>query len=381
MHWHTGFDQVTTHNDTGPKLATRTDFTRDKAVIFNDPKSQRLLAQIDRVALADAPILIIGETGTGKELLARHVHARSGREGPFIAVNCGAVTQSLAEAELFGHQAGSFTGATESRAGWFEAANGGTLFLDEIGDLPHALQVKLLRVLQEREVVRVGSRKPIAIDVRLVAATNVDLPEAIAAGRFRADLFYRLNVITVHLPPLRDRPGDVLPLARHFVSVYSRRLNATPPVLAAEAARTLQHHSWPGNVRELENVVHAAVLLATDGEIQPRDLRFTDLPGAFGAAATANPLDLISQQLQRLFREPPTNLHRRLEELTIRRAFMFCGHNQVHTAKLLGLSRNVLRKLLKRFGLIHIQAGSADRLARASELPTYVSGGEGRDPR
>jgi DNA-binding NtrC family response regulator len=353
---------VATTNGKGSEPETRGDFTWDKAVIFNDPKSQQLLEQINRVALADAPILIIGETGTGKELLARHVHARSEREGPFVAVNCGAVTQSLAEAELFGHQAGSFTGATESRAGWFEAANGGTLFLDEIGDLPHALQVKLLRVLQEREVVRVGSRKPIAIDVRLVAATNVDLPAAIAAGRFRADLFYRLNVITMNLPPLRERPGDVLPLTRHFVSVYSRRLNVNPPTLAPEAARTLQQHPWPGNVRELENVVHAAVLLAPDCEIQSQDLRFTNLPGAFGAAANAGPLDLISTQLQRLFYEPPSNLHRRLEELTVRRAFVFCGHNQVHTAKLLGMSRNVLRKLLKRFGLIHLQADATTRL-------------------
>jgi sigma-54 dependent transcriptional regulator len=338
-HWQSGCVQVTPRND--------------KDIIFNDPKSQQLLDQVHRVALADAPILIIGETGTGKELLARHVHARSGRDGPFVAVNCGAVTQSLAEAELFGHQAGSFTGATESRAGWFEAANGGTLFLDEIGDLPHALQVKLLRVLQEREVVRVGARTPIAIDVRLVAATNVDLPEAIAAGRFRSDLFYRLNVVTVNLPPLRDRPGDVLPLARHFVCVYSQRLNMTPPTLAVEAAHTLQRYSWPGNVRELENVVHAAVLLASDGEIHARDLRFTNLTGA---AANASPLDLISFQLQRLFCEPPPNLHRRLEELTVRRAFVFCGHNQVHTAKLLGMSRNVLRKLLKRFGLIDLHA-------------------------
>jgi sigma-54-specific transcriptional regulator len=342
---------VTTRNGKAQGNQTHGESPWDKSVVFNDPSSQRILDQINRVALADAPILIIGETGTGKELLARHVHARSGRAGPFIAVNCGAVTHSLAESELFGHQAGSFTGATESRAGWFEAAHGGTLFLDEIGDLPHALQVKLLRVLQEREVVRVGSRKPITIDVRLVAATNVDLPAAIAAGRFRTDLFYRLNVITVSLPPLRDRPGDVLPLAQHFISVYGRKLHSTPPKLSAEAARTLQHYSWPGNVRELENVLHAAVLLASDGEIHARDLRFTNLPGAAGPS-TASPLDLISFQLQRLFAEPPPNLHRRLEELLIRRAFVFCGQNQVHTAKLLGMSRNVLRKLLKRFGLI-----------------------------
>ena len=340
-------------------IAPDNDSIRERLVIFNDPKSQLVLEQIDRVALSDAPILIVGETGTGKELLARHLHTQSRRKGPFVAVNCGAVTQSLAEAELFGHQAGSFTGATDSRAGWFEAANGGTLFLDEIGDLPHPLQVKLLRVLQEREVVRVGSRKPIAIDVRLVASTNVDLPEAIAAGRFRADLFYRLSVITLHLPALRERPGDVLPLAEHFLRIYGRRLHADPPRLTSEAARALQHYAWAGNVRELENVIHAAVLLASDGEIRTRDLRFSNLPGEFGGS-NASPLDLIGSQLQRLFCDPPPDLHRRLEELTIRRAFLFCGNNQVQTAKLLGISRNVLRKLLKRFGLINMPDGAYD---------------------
>ena len=347
-------------NATGRAAAgARDESIWDKDVILNDPQSQQILEQINRVARSDAPVLIIGETGTGKELLARHLHGRSDRKGPFVAVNCGAVTPSLAEAELFGHMAGSFTGATESRAGWFEAANGGTLFLDEIGDLPHALQVKLLRVLQEREVVRVGSRKPIAIDVRLVASTNVDLPSAITAGRFRADLFYRLNVITVNLPPLRERPGDLLPLIQHFLSLYARRLNVDPPGLSPEAARSLQHYAWPGNVRELENVVHAAVLLASDGEIHARDLRFTHLPGATGDSKTS-PLDLISSQLQRLFSEPPPNLHQLLEELTIRRAFLFCDNNQVQTARLLGISRNVLRKLLKRFGLINIESDAAD---------------------
>lgn len=342
--------RVLEHSEAGPD----NDSIRAKAIICNDPKSQSLLDLINRVALSDAPILIIGETGTGKELVARHLHAQSGRKGPFVAVNCGAVTQSLAEAELFGHQAGSFTGATETRAGWFEAANGGTLFLDEIGDLPQPLQVKLLRVLQEREVVRIGARKPIALDLRLVAATNIDLTEAIAAGRFRLDLFYRLNVITFNLPPLRERPGDVLPLAEHFLGVYGRRLNLDPPKLAPEAARSLQHYAWPGNIRELENVMHAALLLASAGEIQARDLRFTIMPTASGESSAA-PLDLISSQLQRLFCEPPPNLHQQLEELTVRHAFTFCGNNQVQTAKLLGMSRNALRTLLKRFGLINTE--------------------------
>ncbi|MGZ3158767.1 MAG: sigma 54-interacting transcriptional regulator, partial [Burkholderiaceae bacterium] len=185
---------------------------RAKALLFHDPRSSELLEKVERIARSDATALLIGETGTGKELIARHIHSQSGRTGPFIAVNCGAFSESLIDAELFGHETGAFTGATQARSGWFEAANGGTLFLDEIGDLSQALQVKLLRVLQERQVVRLGSRKPIALDVRLVAATNVDLHKAILADRFRSDLYYRLSVATIELPPLCDRPGDILPL-------------------------------------------------------------------------------------------------------------------------------------------------------------------------
>ena len=185
---------------------------RAKALIFHDPKSLTLLSHVERIAPSEANVLIIGETGTGKELIARHIHAQSGRKGPFVAVNCGAFSENLVEAELFGHEAGAFTGAQQARAGWFEAANGGTLFLDEVGDLPLAIQVKLLRVLQERQVVRLGSRKPVPVDVRLVAATNVDLEKAVQAGHFRLDLYYRLNVAPVFLPPLREREGDILPL-------------------------------------------------------------------------------------------------------------------------------------------------------------------------
>ena len=194
---------------------------RATALVFEDPKSNALLHRIQLVAPSEANILIVGETGTGKELIARHVHQLSHRRnGPFIAVNCGALTDSLVESEWFGHEKGSFTGAVNSKEGWFEAANGGTLFLDEIGDLPLPTQVKLLRVLQEREVVRVGSRRPIPINVRLVAATNVRLEEAVAASRFREDLYFRLSVAVLQLSALRDRPGDILPLANHFLNIY-----------------------------------------------------------------------------------------------------------------------------------------------------------------
>ena len=198
---------------------------RASALVFEDLKSKALLERMQLIGPSTANVLVTGETGTGKELIARHVHKLSPRaDAPFVAVNCGAFSESLVESELFGHERGSFTGATVARAGWFEAARGGTLFLDEIGDLPFAMQVKLLRVLQERQVVRLGSRSPVAIDVRVVAATNVNLEDAVAAGRFREDLYYRLQVASLHIPPLRERPGDILPLAHHFLGVYGERL-------------------------------------------------------------------------------------------------------------------------------------------------------------
>ena len=336
---------------------------RAKAVIFADARSQQLLEQIERVAATEATILVIGESGTGKELVAKHIHELSGRKGPFVAVNCGALSQSLAEAELFGHQAGAFTGATETRAGWFEAANGGTLFLDEIGDLPLAMQIKLLRVLQEREVVRVGARKPIALDVRLVAATNVDLARAVSAGHFRMDLYYRLNVVRFDLPPLRERRGDILPMAEYFIERYSARLQLQRPALAASARNALLNYPWPGNIRELENVLHFALLFTSGEAITADTLRFTVAPGPPGGDS-GPPLEQIGAQLDRLFRGGGPDLQAQLDELILRRAFNHCGANQVQTAKLLGVSRNVLRTNLKRFGLI--AAGAPDTTA---ELP------------
>lgn len=300
------------------------------AIICNDRKSRAVLDLVNRVALSDAPLLIVGETGTGKELIARHLHAQSGRKGPFVAVDCNALADSTAATQLFGSH-----------------ANGGTLFLDGISQLRPSSQVKLLRVLQEREVASAGSRRPTATDVRLVSSTDVDMSDAIATGRFRLDLYYRLNVVTLHLPPLRERPADIPPLAEYFVDVYSRQRNRIRPRLMPETADALQRHSWPGNVRELQNVIHAAVLLAADGEIRVRDLTVTAAAGS-----QADPLVVISSELQRLFCDPLPNLHQRLEELTVRHAFAFCNNNQVHTARLLGLSRNPLRRLLKRFGLL-----------------------------
>jgi DNA-binding NtrC family response regulator len=360
----TGLNNLVSFVDSRPRAATT---ARTKPPVFADPASQMLLKQIERLAPSDASVLILGESGTGKEVIARHIHAHGGRNGPFVAINCGALSPTLAEAELFGHEAGAYTGASGARAGWFEAADSGTLFLDEIADLSPALQVKLLRVLQEREVVRIGSRKTIPVDVRLVAATNVDLGEAVAAGRFRLDLFYRLNVASIALAPLRDRRGDILPLAEHFLRMYSERLRMPLPRLLPDTQRALLAHAWPGNLRELENVVHVALLMSTDDTIRPEHLRFANLPRAFAAATptgtlaassreSAAPsdgaLDSLLPPLERLFNSPPAELFPKLEELIVRRAYDFCHGNQVQSARLLGISRNVLRTHLKRFHLI-----------------------------
>ncbi|MFA6068718.1 MAG: sigma 54-interacting transcriptional regulator, partial [Janthinobacterium sp.] len=213
-----------------------------------------------------ATVLITGETGTGKELIARHVHGLSGRaEQTFVAINCGAFSETLVESELFGYEKGAFTGAQQGKPGWFETASGGTLFLDEIGDLPLAMQVKLLRVRQEREVVRLGARRAIPIDERLIAATNVDLAEAVRAGRFREDLYYRLQVIGLPLRPLRERPGDIMPLTRHFMAIYAQRLHLGEVELGPDAQQALLAYPWPGNIRELENVIHRALLVCRSG--------------------------------------------------------------------------------------------------------------------
>ncbi|WP_148716107.1 sigma-54 interaction domain-containing protein [Chitinolyticbacter meiyuanensis] len=328
---------------------------RAKALVFADPQSRRVLADVERVAPSEAPVLIHGETGTGKELVARHVHHISGRRGPFVAVNCGAISENLAEAELFGHEAGAYTGAVGSRTGWFEAANGGTLFLDEIGDLPLALQVKLLRVLQEREVVRVGARKPTPIDVRLVAATNVDLAQAVQAGHFRQDLYYRLNVVAITIPPLRQRQGDILPLAEYFLGIYAQKLGLAIPDISDSSAEALKRYGWPGNIRELENVIHFALLVSSGKEIRPEHLRFTGETVAFhrdGSDAGKSPLAIIEQQLRQLFAQPGEQLFNDLEELIVRSAYQHTRYNQVRSAELLGVTRNVMRTLLKRYELL-----------------------------
>lgn len=242
-------------------------------LVAEDPQTRALVSLARKVAAVDISVLLSGPSGSGKEVFARFIHNESDRAGnPFVAVNCAAIPEQMLEAELFGHDKGAFTGAARARAGKFECAEGGTLLLDEISEMDLALQAKLLRVLQEREVERLGSNHTIRLDVRVIATSNRDLAAEVAAGRFREDLYYRLNVFPLHLPPLRARPGDIEPLARRALALHAR---GRPPALSAAALRRLCAHHWPGNVRELDNVVQRALVLAADaGELQADDLFF-----------------------------------------------------------------------------------------------------------
>jgi len=252
-------------------------------LVGESPAFRKAMDLAQRFAVPEINILLLGETGTGKELFARAIHAGSKRRsGPFIAVDCSMFAENLLESELFGHEKGAFTGATASRVGWFEMAQGGTLFLDEIGNLPSALQGKLLRVLQERRMERVGGRHTIKLDVRVVSATNVNLKEGIAAGAFRQDLYYRLQEMTICLPPLRERSGDLRQIARYFVAKYAERFGTGVRDISDEALEVLEAHHWPGNVRELENAIKSSVVLATDlvrPEHLPPDLRRHGMAG------------------------------------------------------------------------------------------------------
>lgn len=245
---------------------------RAKALVFVDPRSRQLREDLESLAPRALPVLIRGETGSGKELLARHIHRGSDRSGLFVSVNCGAISPTYADAELFGYAAGSHSGAASSRAGWFGSANGGTLYLDEIGDLPLPIQVKLLAALENHEVTRVGAHQPSPVDVRLVAATSIDLAQAVAVGKFNERLFHYLSEGQLELPALRERVGDILSLAEYFLGIYSQRLDLPVPLISEDAQRVLEQHSWPGNTRELENVIHFALLVSSGDEILPEHL-------------------------------------------------------------------------------------------------------------
>jgi DNA-binding NtrC family response regulator len=311
------------------------------AILGRSAVMDRLLQEATRIAAADVPVHVFGETGTGKELLARHIHDHSARAaGPFVAINCGAIPENLVESELFGHEKGAFTGAVGKRVGWIEKADGGTLFLDEMGELPQALQVKLLRVLQEGEVVPVGGTQAVKVDFRLVTATHRDLREEVAAGRFRADLYWRLHVVRLELPPLRGREGDSLLLANHFLARYVRRHGIGSRSFSRAAEKAILEHSWPGNVRELENAVQKAVLLSSEERIRPRDLGLAgDEP-----EVPALPTELPDDQTLHGVRD-------RAEREAIVRALRTTRGNVSHASRILDADRKVLIRTIERLGI------------------------------
>ena len=260
-------------------LRTEVGLGDPRGVVAESKSMQELLRSAERVAGSKGTVLITGESGTGKERVAHYLHYKSPRKnGPFIRINCAALPEQLLESELFGHERGAFTGAHKRREGRFELADKGTLMLDEIGEISPAVQAKLLRVLEEEEFERVGGTTTLKVDVRVIATTNRDLPEEVAQGRFREDLYYRLHVLPLHVDPLRDRPEDVLPLANHFVQVYARANGIETPRFSPEAEQRLTEWHWPGNVRELENAIHRAVVLVEGTTIEPEHLNFQLLP-------------------------------------------------------------------------------------------------------
>ena len=305
------------------------------SIITAAPEMLKVAKTIERVASADVSVMLLGASGTGKELLARAVHEKSARKGEFIAINCAAIPENLLEAELFGYERGAFTGAVKSNVGKIELAQGGTLFLDEVGDIPLPLQVKLLRFLQERVIERIGGRQPIAVDTRIVCATHQNLEAMIADGRFREDLYYRLAEIIVKIPSLAERAGDAVLLARHFVNRFGRELNPGVQSLSPDAIDAIDAHGWPGNVRELENRLKRAVIMADGKSVTAGDL---DLQAGVVPSDDVLPINL------RAAREIA-------DRKAIRQAMSRTDNNISGAAKLLGISRPTLYDLLKQYRL------------------------------
>jgi two-component system, NtrC family, response regulator AtoC len=334
------------------QLRSRVAQQRSPGFIVRNARMEEVLATSEKVAAYKTTILITGESGTGKEILARSIHTGSGRNPDgFVAVNCGAIPEELLESELFGHLRGAFTGAVHDKRGLFHEAHGGTLFLDEIADLPLNLQVKLLRVLQEGEIRRVGSNRQEAVDVRVIAATNRDLRQDVQDGRFREDLFYRLNVIHLHLPPLRERPEDIPPLAELFLEKHIRRTGKAAMGFAPAALRMLSEYRWPGNVRELENCVERAVVLAENEVISAADLP---------AQLTRQPVEGVIIDADNLSIKQASEI---LERTLIRRALEKTGGNRTRAAKILEISHRALLYKLKAYGLSDFEKDRAPSLA------------------
>jgi len=339
------YTQPAETNETGPPIP---------GLIGAGPAMECVYQLTRQVARSNASVLLLGETGTGKELIAKALHRLSPRgSGPFVRVNCGALAENLLESELFGHVRGAFTGAIDNRTGRFEAAHTGTVFLDEINSTTAKLQVKLLRVLQEREFERVGDTQTIRVDTRVIAASNRDLMEEIGEGRFREDLYYRLNVVTIYLPPLRERREDIPSLVSHFLGVYSKCNNRHVPHIERRALEALQAYDWPGNVRELQNYIERAVVLAPGDELTMDLLPDTVLrekPQRIDALTA----ELVEQGVTMAGPEPQ-NLHasvvNRVERELIGQVMAACDGVQVKAAAYLGINRNTLHKKLQEYGL------------------------------
>jgi DNA-binding NtrC family response regulator len=299
-------------------------------MVGGSPAMLKVFDQIEEVAATDAPVLIAGETGSGKELVARAIHNRSARSfGPFVAINCGAQSESLLESELFGHERGAFTGAVKARRGRLEMADGGTLFLDEVGEISPKMQVALLRVLEDGSFMRVGGGQPLTSDFRLICATHRNLPDLIAAGDFRQDFYYRINVFSVNVPPLRQRREDVIPLAEHFIAVFSQETGKAAPELEDKARRALLGYSWPGNVRELRNIMERAVIVSKGGYIGLEQLTFLEEGAKPGTAS----MSLAEMEAEH-----------------IRRVLQAHGNNITQAAAALGIDRTTLARKIKKAG-------------------------------
>ncbi|MFN3513285.1 MAG: sigma-54 interaction domain-containing protein [Phenylobacterium sp.] len=322
----------------------------NRPMVVRDAAMQSVIAMADQVAASEASILITGESGSGKEVIARYVHQKSRRASrPFISVNCAAIPENLLESELFGHEKGAFTGAVARRIGKFEEANGGTLLLDEISEMDARLQAKLLRAIQEREIDRVGGSKPVKVDIRILATSNRDLAQAVREGTFREDLLYRLNVVNLRLPPLRERPGDVLALAEHFAKKYAKANGVPDRPLSAEAKRRLASHRWPGNVRELENAMHRAVLLSIGPEIEETAIRLPDgqpMAAPDAGARAAQAASLAAETATRAFVGQTVAA---MEQQLILDTLEHCLGNRTHAANILGISIRTLRNKLKEY--------------------------------
>ncbi|NVJ93760.1 MAG: sigma-54-dependent Fis family transcriptional regulator [Methylocystaceae bacterium] len=313
------------------------------AMIYNDPIMDDVVKLAKQIAPSDASVLITGQSGTGKEIMARYIHRNSRRkDGPFIAVNCAAIPENLLESELFGHEKGAFTGAVARRIGKFEEANNGTILLDEISEMDPRLQAKMLRILQEREIDRVGGKKPVPVNVRVLATSNRNMELAVAQGDFREDLYFRLNVVNLQLPSLKERPKDIAVLAGHFIKKYAKANDMEERPLTESAKAKILRHTWPGNVRELENTMHRAVLVAGPTEISDDAIMITGSPSADQSANNTNPAgdsgEFVGQTV--------ADMERKLIIATLDH----CLGNRTHAANVLGISIRTLRNKLKLYG-------------------------------